>query len=153
MKNCLVVSISVIVLSVNSLFASNEFSTCNSYPGNENQVQVQSGSEINNQSKKPFEIKVTSALDEAKGIDLVLAENSKQVKEFVRLTIKGKLEKRYVLSLYDKSGRLLESINIQGNETRIPMQNHDAGEYILKVFTYTSAPSIKELKVFRIIKH
>ncbi|MBN2347351.1 MAG: T9SS type A sorting domain-containing protein [Bacteroidales bacterium] len=97
--------------------------------------------------QQPYEISVVNGFIGAKGIILNCSVYPNPTADYITFIINGDLPKQYTISLYDNSGRLLESKKVTGNETRIYLNNLVASIYFLKV----NENNI-ELKTFKIIK-
>jgi len=104
--------------------------------------------------QQPFEIFVITSIEEAKGITLECTAYPNPVADHLILKISGaetqscaSVSPKYMLSLYDMNGKLLENTKIESNETSIGMSNLAPAIYFLKV-----TQNSKEIKSFKIIK-
>jgi hypothetical protein len=104
--------------------------------------------------QQPFEIFVVTSIEEAKGITLECIAYPNPVADHLILKISGaetqsfaSASPKYMMSLYDMNGKLLENTKIESNETSIGMSNLVPAIYFLKV-----TQNNKEIKSFKIIK-
>jgi len=98
--------------------------------------------------QQPFEISVVTGLDEAKGITLKCSAYPNPVVDFIKLTVKSEKLKGLSYQLFDINGKLIESRQIESNETSIVMSNLVPATYFLKV-----TEGNKEVKTFKINKN
>lgn len=96
----------------------------------------------------PYEISVVTGLKEASGINLICSAYPNSTKGFLILKIEGNLQPQYLASLYDLSGKLLKSIEVEANETSFDLSNLVIARYLLKVIQGN-----REVKIFKIIKN
>ena len=101
--------------------------------------------------QQPYEISDVTAIEEAKEITLQCSVYPNPTTDFLTL----KVDASAMLSiqsmsyqLYDISGKLLENKKVEGNETRIDMDNLLPATYFLKIIQ-----SDKVVKTFKIIKN
>jgi hypothetical protein len=97
--------------------------------------------------QQPYEISVINSIDEAKEISLQCIVYPNPTNNFLILKVENYDFSIAVYSLYDITGRLILSKNLDGGETNIVMSNLKAATYFLKV-----TESNKEIKTFKIIK-
>lgn len=100
--------------------------------------------------QQPYEISVISGIEEATGINLDCMVFPNPTHDFLILFIENSNNLSLAtlsFSIYDISGKLLESNKIEGYETIIPVQNLVPAIYFLKVIDHG-----KEIKSFKIIK-
>jgi hypothetical protein len=97
--------------------------------------------------QQPFEISVETAIEEAKGISLIMAYPNPTT-DYLELKVDSEKLKDLSFQLYDMNGKLLQSEKITGNQTRIGMGNLVPAIYFVKVIQNN-----KEVKVFKIIKN
>jgi hypothetical protein len=97
--------------------------------------------------QQPFEIFVVTSLAEVAGITLQCSVYPNPTTDYLILKIEGKVQMQCFASLYDITGKLLESKKIDGNEISISMLNLTPTTYFLKVIR-----NEKEIKTFKIIK-
>lgn len=104
--------------------------------------------------QQPFEISVLTGLDDYKTISLDCSAFPNPTTDFLNLRIDGELNAQYLACLYDISGKLLMSKNIEGSESIIPMNMYAPSTYFLKITsTKTQSTSLStEIKSFKIIK-
>ena len=97
--------------------------------------------------QQPYEIIVVTGIEEARGIDLVLAVFPNPVTDFLVLKVdQYDLEKLYY-QLFDLQGRMIKLGEIEGEETVIDMSVTAPSVYLLRVLG-----NEKNIKTFRIIK-
>jgi len=98
--------------------------------------------------QQTYEITVISGVEGAKGIDLSYIVFPNPTTDFLTLKINSSKQIRYVASLYDLKGKLINILKIESTETRIEMKNLAAGAYFLKVYDTDEV-----VKTFKIIKN
>ncbi len=101
--------------------------------------------------QQAYEISVVAAIEEAKGIKLLVAAYPNPTTDYLMLSIDeftdcNSLSMSY--QLYDMQGKLLEKGNISNKETLIDMTNLVSSSYYVKVLQGKS-----EIKTFKIIKY
>lgn len=97
--------------------------------------------------QQPFEISVVTGIEDAKGISLEFVVYPNPTTDFIILKT-GDYDVRNVkYILYNVGGQVLESNQLQGNETNISMQAYKPSTYFLKV-----VDNNREIKTFKIIK-
>jgi len=101
--------------------------------------------------QQPWEISVVTGIVEAAGIDLVVSAFPVPATDYLILRVENYNFENLEYRLFDVSGRLLREGRITGSETTIPVENLVPAVYFLKVLQ--TAPSILEVKTFRIIKN
>ena len=106
--------------------------------------------------QQPFEISVVTGLAETKGITLECSAFPNPTSDNLTLKIEGELNGQYIVYLFDVQGKLLETKNVEGNETSIGMKSLAPATYFLKIVQtrQTASPSSsQEIKTFKIIKN
>jgi len=98
--------------------------------------------------QQPYEISVVSGLEESEGINLIFSAYPNPTTDFLMLKIEGEVKAQYTASLYDISGKLLETKKLEGNQTSIVMGNLVPATYFVKV-----TEGNKEVKTFKIVKN
>ncbi|HOK75763.1 MAG TPA: T9SS type A sorting domain-containing protein [Bacteroidales bacterium] len=98
--------------------------------------------------QQPYEISVVTAIEEAKGISLVVSAYPNPTSNYLVLNIEEFEILNLSYQLYDIQGKLLKNEKITGNQTSIEMSNLIPGTYFLKVIQAN-----KEVKTFKIIKN
>ncbi|MEI7504459.1 MAG: T9SS type A sorting domain-containing protein [Paludibacter sp.] len=98
--------------------------------------------------QQPFEISVTTGIEQAKGITLSLTAYPNPTTEFVILKVESFKIENLSYQLINMSGQLLETKKIESNETNISMINFVPATYFLKVTNCN-----KQVKLFKIIKN
>ena len=97
--------------------------------------------------QQPYEISVVTGIEDAKAISLEFVVYPNPTTDFIILKT-GDYDVRNVkYILYNVGGQILESNQLQGNETNISMQAYKPSTYFLKV-----VDNSKEIKTFKIIK-
>lgn len=96
---------------------------------------------------QPYEISVTTAIEEYNGILLEIMVYPNPVNDFLILKVDNNKPDNLSFKLYDTNGILKENRKIISNETDIIMKNLPPGIYFLKV-----TDNQQELKIFKIIK-
>ena len=97
--------------------------------------------------QQPFEIFIITSLEEAKDISLKYSVYPNPSVDYLTLNMDGDVKTNCSAALYDINGKLLETKNIEGSETKIGMANLVPALYFLKV-----TQGDKEMKTFKIIK-
>ena len=103
--------------------------------------------------QQAFEISELTGIDDVKGISLVCSVYPNPTIDVLTLKIAGDIQAGFIAFLYDNSGKLLENIKIETNETAIPMQDLANSIYFLKIVQTEHAPSVRFIKTFKIIKN
>jgi len=102
--------------------------------------------------QQPYEISAGTGIEEVKGITLQCSAYPNPANDFLMLKIEGSVETDNYpslrASLYDMTGKLLETTKIKGNETPISMKNLAKATYFLKI-----TDNSKEVKAYKIIKN
>jgi hypothetical protein len=98
--------------------------------------------------QQPYEISVLTEVKEAKGIQLQCSVYPNPTTDYLTLKIDNYSPKEITYQLFDITGKLMDSGQIQDVETIIIMRDHVTATYFLKV-----TQNGKELKTFKIIKH
>jgi hypothetical protein len=96
----------------------------------------------------PFEISVVTTIEEGKEISLNFMAYPNPATDFLILKVDGELDANCIASLYDINGKLIENIKVEGNETKIAMENFFPATYFLKV-----SDKDELIKTFKIIKN
>ncbi len=100
--------------------------------------------------QQPYEISVVTGVEEAKGIHLDARVFPNPTADYltIRLDAKTPLDIRNLRFLVvDINGRLLQTVEAKGRETRMEMTNLVGGTYYVKVLEKNN-----ELKVFKMVK-
>ncbi len=97
--------------------------------------------------QQPYEISVVTAIEEAKGISLMIAAYPNPATDYLHLKIESEKLEDLSFQLYDISGRLLQNEIITDIQTSIFMGDLLPAIYFVKV-----VQGNKELKTFKIIK-
>jgi hypothetical protein len=97
--------------------------------------------------QQPYEISVVTAIEEAKGINLLITAYPNPTTDYLQLKVESETLKDLSFQLYDMNGKLLQSEKITGNQTSIVMSNLVPTTYFVKVIQGN-----KEVKTFKIIK-
>jgi len=97
--------------------------------------------------QQPYEISVVTAIETAKEINLSVSAYPNPTTDFLILKIEGNVKTQYIASLFDITGKLLQSQKITGNQTNIAMSNLVPATYFVKV-----TDGSKEVKTFKIVK-
>jgi len=104
--------------------------------------------------QQPYEISVITAIEEAKGINLTVSAYPNPTTDYLTLSVADFDAAKLSYQLYDMNGKLLETKNIEGNQTSIFMGNLLPAVYFIKVTAVTvHAQPYKEIKTFKIIKN
>jgi hypothetical protein len=98
--------------------------------------------------QQPFEIFISQAIKEAKGINLSVMVYPNPITDYLTLKIDEFDISNLYYQLFDINGVLLQNVKIIGNQTIIPMSNFVPAIYIVKVIH-----GKKEVKMFKIIKN
>ncbi len=98
--------------------------------------------------QQPYEISVVSGLNQMEDIKLSFAVYPNPTTDILVLRVENYNNLNLSYELFDLYGRLLEHLNITGQETTIAMGHLDAATYILKVSSNNNI-----VKSFKIIKH
>lgn len=97
--------------------------------------------------QQPFEISVVTGIDDAKVISLEFVVYPNPTTDFIKLKTGDYDVENVKYVLYNIGGQILESNQIQSNETNISMQAYKPSTYFLKV-----VDNNKVIKTFKIIK-
>jgi len=102
--------------------------------------------------QQPYEISVVTAIEEAKGINLLVSAYPNPASDYLILSIDENVKSGQDLTLlsyqmYDIQGKLLQNQEITENRTTIDMGNLGPATYFVKV-----VQGNKEVKTFKIIK-
>jgi len=98
--------------------------------------------------QQPFEISVVTAIEKAKGINLLVSAFPNPTTDYLTLEIKDFELSNLCFQLYDMNGKILQSEKITGNQTIIFMSNLFPAVYFVKIMQGN-----KEVKTFKIIKN
>jgi hypothetical protein len=98
--------------------------------------------------QQPFEIWVTTSIEPAKDISLLLSAYPNPTNDRLTLQIENYESLDLSYKLFDANGKLLESKKITGPETEISVLDLFSAIYFLKVID-----SQTEIKTFKIIKN
>lgn len=97
--------------------------------------------------QQPYEIWVETAIEEAKGINLLVTAYPNPTTDYLTLRIDEFDISDLSYQLYDMQGKLLRNEKITSNQTRIVMSNLVPATYSVKV-----VQGNKEIKTFKIVK-
>ncbi|HNR21315.1 MAG TPA: T9SS type A sorting domain-containing protein [Bacteroidia bacterium] len=97
--------------------------------------------------QQPYEISVVTAIEEAKGINLLVSAYPNPTTDYLTLEVKEFELSNISYQLYDMNGKLLQNEKITDNQTSIVMSNLVPATYFVKV-----TEGNKEVKTFKIIK-
>jgi hypothetical protein len=97
--------------------------------------------------QQPFEITISTGLEDAKGITLECSVYPNPVNDILVLKINKILSDRLSYQLYDMNGEILRNEIVTKSETSVDLNNLAPSTYLLKIFD-----NKKELKTFKIIK-
>lgn len=98
--------------------------------------------------QQPFEISVVTAIEKAKGINLLVSAFPNPTTDYLTLEIKEFELSNLCFQLYDMNGKILQSEKITDNQTIIFMSNLFPAVYFVKIIQGN-----KEVKTFKIIKN
>jgi hypothetical protein len=106
-----------------------------------------SGGKINQGIQQPYEILVTTGIDE-KGIDLTTSVYPNPTTDFVLLKLENCKSANFTFQLYNIQGKIILNKKVESNETTISMADLADAIYFIKVLN-----NDKEVKIFKIIKN
>lgn len=98
--------------------------------------------------QQPYEISVSTGLDETNGINLSISAYPNPTVGFLNLKVENYDNTNLWYQLFDMNGKLLETKKLQGNQASIVMNNLLPATYFLKI-----TQENKEVKTFKIIKN
>jgi hypothetical protein len=98
--------------------------------------------------QQPFEISVVTGLEEANGISLSISAYPNPTKDFLNLEVENYDNTNLSYQLFDISGKLIETKELDSNQASIVMSNLLPATYFVKVIQGS-----KEVKTFKIIKN
>lgn len=102
--------------------------------------------------QQPYEISVVTGVDQLRNVTLTCRAYPNPTTNFLTLEIEDEMPEQFSASLYDLSGKLLQSLKVIGRETTIPMETLAPATYFLKIEAKTNSTS-NNFKSFKIIKH
>jgi len=117
------------------------------------QTLIGTGGLVMSGVQQPYEITEVTGLEEAEGINLSISAYPNPAADYLILEIEGDVQMQFIVSLYDMSGKLLQSENITSNQTSIAMGNLLPGTYFVKVIVKTQGLAYQEVKTFKVIKN
>ena len=97
--------------------------------------------------QQPYEVIVVTGIDEARGIDLVVAVFPNPVTDFLVLRVDQYDLENLSYQLFDLQGRIIKLGKVIGEETVIDMSVTAPSVYLLRILD-----NEKNIKTFRIIK-
>jgi hypothetical protein len=97
--------------------------------------------------QQPYEISEVTAIEEAKGIGILVSIYPNPATDFLTMSIIEIDISDLSYQLYDMNGNLIQNEKITGNQTRIAMSKLVSATYFVKVIQKN-----KEVKTFKIIK-
>lgn len=98
--------------------------------------------------QQPFEISVVTAIEEAKGVNLLISAFPNPTTDFLQLHVESEKLKDLSFHLYDMSGKLLQAKILTGTVTQIDMSSYVPSIYFVRVISGSQS-----IKVFKIIKN
>lgn len=98
--------------------------------------------------QQPYEISVITAIENAKDINLLVSVYPNPASDYLTLEVNEFNLSNLSFRLYDINGKLLQSGQITGIQTRIVMSNLIPSGYFVKVLQRS-----REVKTFKIIKN
>ena len=98
--------------------------------------------------QQPFEISVTTGIEQAKGITLSLTAYPNPTTDFIILKVEDFKVENLCYQVSDLNGKVLLTKKIESNQTNISMNNFVPATYFLKV-----TDNNKQVKLFKIIKN
>ena len=98
--------------------------------------------------QQAYEILVVSEINEAKNINLEISAFPNPTTNYLTINIGDYESEDLKFKLFDLNGKLLQTTNAEGQETRIETKNLANANYFVKVIDEN-----KEIKVFKIIKN
>jgi hypothetical protein len=98
--------------------------------------------------QQPYEISVVIAIEETNGITLQCLAYPNPTTEFIKLKVKSYKVENLSYQLFDILGKLLETKNLEVEDTNIVLSNLVPATYFIKVIQ-----GEKEIKTFKIIKY
>ncbi len=98
--------------------------------------------------QQPYEIQVITAIEEAIGINLSVSAYPNPTTDYLTLRIDHFPISNLFYQLYDMSGKLLETQEINSSQTSFGMSNLESASYLVKVIQGN-----QEVKTFKIIKN
>jgi len=98
--------------------------------------------------QQPYEIYFSAGIQEPRDHIIHCTVYPNPTNDFLVLKFDGALQSHYSGSVFDLSGKLLQTIRIFGEQTLVPMKNLPQATYFLKV---TSDKA--EIQTFKIIKN
>ncbi len=97
--------------------------------------------------QQPFEISVVTGLEKAKPINLEIAAFPNPTTDVLNLSIGNYNKQNLSYQIYTSTGKLLQSLKVNGAKTTINMSTFASGNYIIKV-----TDNVTTVKHFKIIK-
>ena len=97
--------------------------------------------------QQPYEISIVTELEEAKSINISVTAYPNPVSEYLILDVKDFEISNLLFQLYDMNGRLLKTIKITSNQTKIVINNLVSAHYFVKVIQNNTL--IKEFKIIK----
>jgi hypothetical protein len=98
--------------------------------------------------QQPYEISVVTGTEEASKLNADYIAYPNPASGYVMLIVKNYKTGNITYQLYDNSGKIIESKNIESNETRIDLSSLIVAPYFLKV-----SLDGKEIRTFKIVKY
>ena len=116
-------------------------------------TQICSNGSVAQGVQQPYEISVSSGIDEAKGITLQCLIYPNPTNDIITLKVENIEFSALSFQLYDINGKLVENRKLESNETKIVFSNLVSATYFLKVVQMKYDSSSQEIKSFKIIKN
>jgi hypothetical protein len=111
------------------------------------QTRTGTGGSLAEGVQQPYEISVVTAIEEAKGIDLMVSAYPNPTTDFLILSIDNFEIRNLSYQMFDMNGKILQNGKITDKLTNISLGNYVSAVYFLKV-----ADANREIKTFKIIK-
>ena len=97
--------------------------------------------------QQPYEISVITETPEAADINLSVSAYPNPANKYIVVETKNFGTTDLNISVYDVSGKILQTAKVSGDKTRIEMTNRTSGTYFIRI-----SNNGKEIKVFKVIK-
>jgi len=116
------------------------------------------GNSIAEGVQQPYEISVITSIPEAKGINLSVSAYPNPTTNYLTVKVENYETANLQYQVFDINGKLLQTVEATGQETKIKTNNLVNGNYFVKVYAVgkndnTGIDNKKEIKVFKIIKN
>ncbi len=97
--------------------------------------------------QQPYEISIVTETPETADINLSVSAYPNPVSDYIVVETKDFGTTGLNISVYDVTGKILQTAKVSGNKTRIEMTNRTSGTYFIRI-----SNNGKEIKVFKVIK-